>query len=108
MGAPGFSGSGVRGAGAGGQWPVPLGVKFPSGSSFSRNGPEGLGAHCSLARQQSQLLGGGAVEGSGLSPGPGKTPIVRGCRVLGMLTYTCVPGVSTVAHAIHVMGLVLS
>lgn len=55
-----------------------------------------------------QLLGGGAVEGSGLSPGPGKTPIVRGCRVLGMLTYTCVPDVSTVAHAMYVMGLVLS
>lgn len=90
------------------RWPIPLGVKFPSCSSFSRNGPEGVGGPLFPGTPTPPSFWvGGAVEGSGLSPGPGKTPIVRGHRVLGMLTYTCVPAVSTVAHATHVIGLVL-
>lgn len=77
---------------------------FPSGSSFSRNRPEGVGGPLFPGMPASPALPsfwvGGAVEGSGLSPSPGKTP-VRKRRVLGTPAHTCVPGVHTAAHATH-------
>lgn len=88
-----------------GRRPVPLGGEFPSGSSFSRNGPEGVGGPLFPGTPAPPALPscwvGGAVEGSRLSPGPGKTS-VRGCGVPGMLAHTYGPGICIAVHATYV------
>ena len=72
--------------------PVPLGGEFPSRSSFSRNGPEGVGGPLFPGTPAPLSLPscwvGGAVEGSRLNPGPGKTSErVRGPRNAGSLIW---------------------
>lgn len=95
----------------GGRRPVPLGGEdfLPAAPSHAM-GRKGLGAHCSLAPAPLFLPScwvGGAVEGSRLSPGPGKTSVRgAGSQILAP-SYGAWDTHSCSSH-IHVLSSVLS
>jgi hypothetical protein len=92
------------GAGEGGRWPVPLGGQLPSRSSFSRDGPEGVGGPLfpgTLAPPSPpQLWVGEGTGGSELSPGPGRTPVREGAE-FQECWFTRVYPVCTQLHVSH-------
>lgn len=101
---------GLPRAGSRGRWPVPLGVELPAAVPSHARSRKGWGAHCSLARQHPQpsltpgCVGKRAVEGSGLSPGPGRTPRTVSWECCFPLSWwmhqpeTGIPGVCVCLH----------